>query len=57
MSATYCANRAEVRHYDMRCSTEGSTGVVLRDLRKVDRPGAWIFAPWAILGFPGCTQT
>jgi hypothetical protein len=31
--------------YDMRCSTEGSTGVVLRDLRNVDSPGACMVAP------------
>jgi hypothetical protein len=31
--------------YDIRCSTEGSTGVVLRDLRNVDRPGACMVAP------------
>lgn len=35
----------------MRCSTEGSTGVLLSDLRKVERPGAWIVAPWAMLVF------
>lgn len=38
-----------VGHYEIRCSTEGSTGVVLSDLRKVDRPGAWGVAPWAIV--------
>lgn len=26
--------------YEMRCSTEGSTGVLLSDFRKVERPGA-----------------
>ena len=35
--------------YDVKCSTEGSTGVVLRDLRKDDRPGATVTAPWAIM--------
>lgn len=28
--------------YEIRCSTEGSTGVVFSDLRNVDKPGAWI---------------
>ena len=37
----------------MKCSTEGSTGVVLSDLRNVDRPGACIAAPWAMLGVWG----
>lgn len=34
--------------YEIKCSTEGSTGVVLSDLRNVDRPGACIVAPWAM---------
>lgn len=34
--------------YAMRCSTEGSTGVVLSDLRNVERPGACIAAPCAM---------
>lgn len=34
---------------EIRCSTEGSTGVVLSDLRNVDRPGACIAAPCAML--------
>lgn len=33
----------------MRCSTEGSTGVVFSDLRNVDRPGAWITVDWVII--------
>lgn len=37
----------------MRCSTEGSTGVVLSDFRKVDRPGACIVEPGAIAGILG----
>jgi hypothetical protein len=36
--------------HEIRCSTDGSTGVVLSDLRNVERPGACIVAPWAILG-------
>lgn len=34
---------------DMRCSTEGSAGVVLRDLRKDMRPGASGVIPWAMV--------
>jgi hypothetical protein len=37
----------------MRCSTEGSTGVVFSDLRNVDKPGACMVAPWAIMNLPG----
>ena len=37
--------------YEIRCSTEGSTGVVLRDLRKLDRPGVCMVAPGAMMCF------
>jgi hypothetical protein len=43
------APRCPIEAYDIRCSTEGSTGVVLSDLRNVDRPGACVVAPCAIL--------
>lgn len=36
--------------YEIKCSTEGSTGVVLSDLRNVDRPGACVAAPCAMAG-------
>lgn len=44
------ASRVGEGYYDIRCSTEGSTGVVFSDLRNVDSPGAWIVEPWAIVG-------
>lgn len=34
--------------YEMKCSTDASAGVVLRDLMKDERPGATITAPWAM---------
>jgi hypothetical protein len=44
-----CAHTASWKLYDMRCSTEGSTGVDLSDFRNVDRPGACITVDWAIV--------
>lgn len=35
--------------YEMRCSTEGSEVLDLSDFRKVDKPGACIVAPCAML--------
>jgi hypothetical protein len=35
--------------HDVKCSTDGSTGVVLRDLRNEESPGVTVAAPCAIL--------
>ena len=43
------SERVEGRLYDIKCSTEGSAGFVLRDLRKDVRPGANP-TPGAIVG-------
>ena len=41
--------RSSKNTYDVKCSTEGSTGVVLRDLRNEESPGVTVAAPCAIL--------
>lgn len=49
VSYDYQARARTVTTDDIRCSTEGSAGVVLRDLRKEMSPGASGVIPCAIL--------